>query len=92
MAEARDKAENKEETTNEVVSSDSSSDNPSSKSSTKGIQITIKPVIESKPKKKSVNYYLPVDLIEEVEKKAKKYNKKGSVLLEELLNQIIYDI
>lgn len=62
------------------------------KSSVGEIKLTVKPSIDAKPKKKAVNYYLPLSLIEEVECKAKKYNKKGSQLLEELLTQIIYDI
>lgn len=56
------------------------------------VQLTIKPAVTKKPRKKAVNYYLTTDLIEEIEKKAKKFNKKGSHLVEELLSQIIYDL
>lgn len=56
------------------------------------LTITIKPSIKKNNQKKAVNYYLSVDLIEEIENKAQKYNKKNSVFLEELLKQVIYNI
>lgn len=56
------------------------------------ISITITPAINKKKRKKAVNYYLSVDLIDEIERKAQKYNKRNSVFLEELLRQVVFDI
>ena len=93
MEEARQKAEDKKKaeefTVNELT--DDSIDIEDD-SDVREVQLTIKPAITKKPRKRAVNYYLSVPLIQEIERKAKKFNKKGSHLVEELLSQILYNI
>lgn len=50
--------------------------------------INIIPPIE-RVEKKTVNYYLSKNLIKRIKKCAKKFNKKDSVLIEELLDQVL---
>lgn len=55
------------------------------------INITI-PIIQKKKKKKAVNYYLSIETINQLKKKAKEYNMKDSVLLEEILEDVLKNI
>lgn len=53
------------------------------------ISIRFKPSIKKKKKKKAVNYYLSVDLINQIKTRANEFNMKDSVFLEELLQDVL---
>lgn len=80
IEEARKKAEDGSVDTQSICNND------------EGITIIIKPKIKNKIKKKAVNYYLSVELINKIKCNAEKVNMKDSEFIEKLLNQVFNQI
>jgi len=75
----------------EQVSSVPKTENRNHKQTQKEVEtftINITPPVD-KIEKKAVNYYLSKSLIKRIKKGAKQYNKRDSIFLEEVMDQVL---